>query len=73
LLVAASDGSEEAEKRFALLRSRLSPKEIQAAEALAKEYFYSSDAIGYPEACYDEFNLAMAEKLPPAVGIEANR
>lgn len=68
LLVAASNESAEAEKEFVFLRSRLSPEEIQAAEALAKEYFYSSDAIGYPEAMYDEFNLAMAEKLAQQSG-----
>jgi hypothetical protein len=63
LLVAASNGSETAEAELVILRSRLSPEEAQEAEAQAKEYFYSSDAVGYPEAMYDEFNLVMAEKL----------
>jgi len=63
LLLAASNGSAEAEKEFEFLRSRLSPEEILEAEAQANEYFYSSDAVGYPEAWYAEFNLVIAEKM----------
>lgn len=68
LLVAAADGSEAAEAELVLLRSRLSPEEIQEAEVQAKEYFYSSNATGHPEAWYDEFNLVMAEKLAQQSG-----
>ena len=68
LVLAAANGSEAAEAELVLLRSRLSPEEIQEAEAQAKEYFYSSDAAGYPEAWYAEFNLVMAEKLAQQSG-----
>jgi hypothetical protein len=68
LLMAASNGSVAAEASLLQIRSRFSLKEIEAAEALAKEYFYSSAAAGYPEAWYAEFNLVMAEKLAQQSG-----
>jgi TPR repeat protein len=61
LLLAAADGSEAAEKEFALLISRLSPEEIQEVGVLANEYS-NPPAAGHADWVAG-FNQTLADKL----------
>jgi hypothetical protein len=67
LLVAATDGSEEAEEEFALLASRLSTEEIQKVVSLAKGYSNPSAPTSYSDWVAG-FRLMTAEKLAQQEG-----